>query len=193
MRLIAAEAMRLGRWILADRHLKEILAREQSIPDLRSAYTVSARLGDLPRAVEYAQELFRLEPGDAARLRHAEALLAAGRSEEARALIDQGLPPSAEAALRSSLLYLKARLEEQADPEGALVTLKRALVADPDNGQALRRLAELYLQGGQAHEALLFLRAAARQDPGDGALKLQLETLEAAMEDRKPSLTDTSR
>jgi tetratricopeptide (TPR) repeat protein len=182
LRLVVGEAMRLQRWVQASRSLEEILEQEQSVEDLANAFTVARRLGDRPLALSYAETLYRLEPGDASRLRYAGALLGAGRREEARGLVDQALEPSAPPEVRSSMLYLQAALLEQTDPEEALRTLQRALIADPDNDQAVRRLAELYLQRGELREARLFFRTAVQQNPGDAGLKLQLEQVEQALE-----------
>jgi len=182
LRLVAAEAVRLGRWIQASRSLEEILARQESVEDLLRAFTVAERLGDRARALGHAEKLNRLEGGDRARLRYAGALLAAGRAEQARGLIEQGVGPAAEPEVRSSLLFLQARLLEESDPEEALRTLQRALIADPDNEAAVRRLAELYLLRGQLREARLFFRTAVQHDPGDAGLKLQLEQVEQALE-----------
>jgi tetratricopeptide (TPR) repeat protein len=187
LRLVAAEAMSLQRWAQARRYLDEILAQEQTVQDLRDAYHVAVHLGDRASALSYAEKIYGLEKNDEARIRYAGALLNAGKDEEARRLIDQGLEqqgleqPRDPKAL-SSLLYLQARLQEDTQPEAALRALQRAVMADPENGEAVRRLAELYFQRGQLREARLFFRAAVQQNPGDEGLKVQLEQVENALE-----------
>ena len=191
LRLVVTEAMRLQRWVQAGRYLDEILAQEETVQDLRNAYHVAVHLGDRASALSHAEKMYRLEKNDEARLRYADALLNAGREEEARALIDQGLEQQGleqpqDPKTLSSLLYLQARLQEKAQPEAALRTLQRAVMTDPDNEEAVRRLAELYLQRGQLREARLFFRAAVQQNPGDAGLRIQLEQVESALEQAGP-------
>jgi Tfp pilus assembly protein PilF len=94
--------------------------------------------------------------------------------------------------VRSSLLYLQARLLEEGDPDGALSLLQRAVAENPDNQAAVRRLAEVYLRRGQLRQARLFFRAAVELDPEDTGLALQLQEVERELEatgDEPPALT----
>jgi predicted Zn-dependent protease len=87
LRLVVAEAMRRHQWVLAGRTLQQVLAREQTDQDLRDAYAVATHVGDRERALGYADTLYRREASGEARLRYAEALLEAGKAEEARGLL----------------------------------------------------------------------------------------------------------
>jgi predicted Zn-dependent protease len=193
LRLVAAESMRRHRWVLAGRTLEEILAREQTREDLLNAYTTATHLGDPQRVLEYAERLYRLQDGEQARLRYAEVLLGAGRVEEARRLVGGADRQEYESPqVRSSLLYLQARLLEEGDPDGALSLLQRAVAENPDNQAAVRRLAEVYLRRGQLRQARLFFRAAVELDPEDTGLALQLQEVERELEatgDEPPALT----
>ena len=111
-----------------------------------------------------------------------QALLEAGGAEragQARGLVDEGLAAVEDPKLRSRLHVLQARLA--AGGEEALAKLRQALLDDPDNLDAIRRMAAVYLDSRRLREASLYLKRAVQLDPENGALRVQLEQVEKAL------------
>jgi tetratricopeptide (TPR) repeat protein len=141
--------------------------------------------GDAPRAAASAFALLRLAPDDtAARLLHAESLLALGRAEEALASLDalhlyasnsnaakpDGEVPRAVGVPSFNLeaLLLRARaLAHLNRPAGVTAALYEALALDPLHRPAVLALASIHLRDGCAEFAVPPLRnllAAAPED-----------------------------
>ncbi|MET0340601.1 MAG: tetratricopeptide repeat protein [Polyangiales bacterium] len=113
------------------------------------------------------------ERGDDAPAALAEALLDAGRPQDALDVVHLGLldgEPSVE------LLTLEGRaLYEQGDLRESQAALLRAIKADPLYKEAYRRLGQVLIERGDPRRAVQVLERAARLDPADASLHKALQ------------------
>ncbi len=136
--------------------------------------------GDAPRAVSIFSQIHELAPDNPHVLSGLlRALVAAGSSDEARAMID-GLP--AEVAAKPEVARAKAALElASAAPAGETAQLQARLAADPDDHQARMELAGALMATGDrdgAADALLEIIKRDRDWDEGAARKRFLQLLE---------------
>jgi Tfp pilus assembly protein PilF len=82
---------------------------------------------------------------------------------------------------RSSLLTLKASLAAGDAIEEALALLREALLENPENYEAIVKIAELYVEQRELRKASLYLKQAITLDPDNASLRVQLQTVERAL------------
>jgi Tfp pilus assembly protein PilF len=180
LRLLLANAKDMRRWLQAAIYLSEILEQEQSREDLLQAIEIYRGLGDPAQVLYYAEQLYRSYSTVENLVIYARALLAGDRPEQAATIIAQGLAQAETPALHSTLLALQASLTE--DPEEALALVREALLQHPQNYLALVKTAELYVQQRELRKASLYLKQAIALDPNNAALRVQLQSIEKALE-----------
>ncbi|MCA9634432.1 MAG: tetratricopeptide repeat protein [Myxococcales bacterium] len=154
---------------------------------LREAAEIYAtRLGTLDQAVPVFERICKLDPSDReTRLVWVDALLAAGRLDEARELLEQqirefGRRRSLE---RAGLHFRLARvLREQGRPNEAMAQLDQAAPMAPAHLGILRMLAELAYEAGESARAerafralLLAIRRHPQDDEAVGVAEVQYE------------------
>jgi tetratricopeptide (TPR) repeat protein len=182
LRLLLKDAVRTRRWIPARDYVTRILARDPTPDDLSEAYRISWNLDDFVQAAAYARSLLAARPGSASRLLLARALHAQGDDVQTAALIETGLkggPPPADV---SGFLTLRASLEAARDQEAALKDLRMALVADPDNRDALLAISDLLTARRDYRRAMNYLKHAASLAPDEPGLQVQIQQLEKQAE-----------
>lgn len=183
LRLLLSNAMRMRRWLQAAIYLSEILEQEQSQSDLLQAIEIYESLGDPAQVLYYAEQLYRSNPTEENRVIYAKTLLQAGQTEQASALVEQGLEQTESSRFHSSLLTLKASLALAAEDsiEEALALLREALLEHPENYEAIVKIAELYMEQRELRKASLYLKQAIALDPNNAALRVQLQSVEKAL------------
>jgi tetratricopeptide (TPR) repeat protein len=124
--------------------------------------TLDAALGPFAQAARRAD--LTSEGGLAMRLRYAEALLAAGRPQDARPLLDELV--AAHPDNPRAHLALAAVAEDANDPDGALAHLRRCADSPVTRQRAAALLATVHQQKGDAQAAGKY-RALARRLPPD--------------------------
>ena len=179
LRLLLSNAMDMQRWLQSAIYLSEILEQEQSEQDLLQAIEIYRSLGDPAQVLYYAEQLYQGNPSVENLVVYAQALLAEGETEQATALIAQGLEQAKTPALHSSLLTLQASMTE--DPEQALALVREALMEHPQNYAALVKITELYMNQRELRKASLYLKQAIALDPNNAALRVQLQSIEKAL------------
>ena len=180
LRLLLSNAMRMRRWLQAAIYLSEILEQEQSKEDLLQAIEIYRSLGDPAQVLYYAEALYQGNPTVGNLVVYARALLSADQPEEAAVLVERGLEQADTPALHSTLLTLQASLVEE--PEEALALVREALMEYPQNYLALIKIAELYVDQRELRKASLYLKQAIALDPNNAALRVQLQSIEKALD-----------
>ncbi|PTQ10757.1 co-chaperone YbbN [Sphingomonas oleivorans] len=135
--------------------------------------------GDAARAVSIFAQITEMAPEEPAVIAgHARALLAAGRAEEAQALID-AVPE--DKAKDPALAQARAALAlaKEAQPVDDLAGLAAQVAADPDDHEAAYRLAGGYMAIGDRDAAADVLLASIARDRNwnEGAARQRLLTL----------------
>jgi tetratricopeptide (TPR) repeat protein len=182
LRLLLSNAMDMRRWLQAAIYLSEILEQEQSEEDLLQAIEIYRSLGDPAQVLYYAEQLYRGNPMVENLVVYAQALVSAEQPEQAAALVERGLEQAETPALHSTLLTLKASMIEEQAPEEALALVREALMEHPQSYLALVKIAELYVDQGELRKASLYLKQAIALDPNNAALKVQLQSIEKALD-----------
>jgi len=181
LRLLLTETMRMRRWLQAAIYLSQILEQEQSQSDLLQAIEIYESLGDHAQVLYYSEQLYQSDPTEVNLVIYARALLEAGQTEQSSALVEQGLEQTESSNTRSSLLTLKASLAAEDSVEEALALVREALLENPENYEAIVKIAELYMEQRELRKAGLYLKQAISLDPGNAALRVQLQTVEKAL------------
>jgi tetratricopeptide (TPR) repeat protein len=119
----------------------------------------------LPEALAEADEAGRLDPrSGAAQLTRAQILEEMGRVKQARVAIDAALELDPE-NLRARLTWARMSVR-RGDMDAARAELSRILAGEPNDADALRELAQLFLACNRPLEALTALDSALRLRPG---------------------------
>lgn len=190
LRLLALDAAARRQWSEARQLSERIPADAQTPDDLDLAWNVAWQLDDRSEALAIARELAARRPGSASGLALARSLAGAGQRAEALAEAERWLAQMAqspaEAAdtasrVRSGLLSLRGALRAADDPQAALDDLRAALIADPDNLDALLMLADLLDRAGEPRKALGYLKHAA-EISSDPKLQGEARALEARVQ-----------
>ena len=136
--------------------------------------------GDALRAVNIFRQIQEMAPEDAAVIGGlARALLAAGETEEARALLD-GVP--GEVANKAEIARARAALEVASAPKTDTAPLQARIAADPDDHEARLELASAKMAAGDrdgAADALLEIIRRDREWNEGAARQKFLQLLEA--------------
>jgi tetratricopeptide (TPR) repeat protein len=177
--------MRTKRWLQAKTYLTQILAVSNAGQYISAGYTIAWNLGDFPGAAEYARKLVQTGYGDSPEYLLASALHALGNDAEALTMAEKGITDAKSPAIRGRFLSLRASIQKQSNPDGAIKDLRTALLADGDNLNALLLLAELLAAGKQYHGAVLYLKHAATLTAEDSGIKARIAELEKLAESQK--------
>lgn len=138
-----------------------------------AGYRIYRGIGELDRALEFAQSLLAYSnPELRYQIPYLEALVALGRSQEAAVRIDDVLSGHEDPSARSDLYVLRAQLASSA--EARLDDLRSALFENPQNLDALRAIADTYMELRDYRRAALFLKRAVALEPNDEELQAKL-------------------
>ncbi len=212
IKFLARESAAERLWDEAIGWLDRIPASEQGPDDLALAWQAAWELGERERGLATAQELAARRPGsEEAALMLARSLAAVGRTADALAEADRWLPAHAmphaaatgaaaagapaadgesDARVTAGLFALRGALRAAAAAgdasatDAALADLRAALVADPDNLDALHAIASLLERSGDLRAALGYLKHVYELAP-DGALHERVLGLESRLEGAK--------
>ena len=168
--------MAAGRWDEALSWIAQIPDTARSAHDLRGAWQAATGKSDHTQALLFAKALAVRQPGPDAMALEARSLLATDQKGQALAMIDAALPAATDNALRSTLFLLRSR----SDSDDPLRDLRSALRENPDNGEALTEIAELFASQRDFRKAMEYAHRAAVLAPDDQALVKRLHELEAA-------------
>ncbi len=137
--------------------------------------------GDAPRAVSIFAQIATMDPGNAAVIGgHARALIADGKLDEARALIDAA---PADIADHAAIARARAALDLAAAPAADVTAEEARLAANPDDHDARFAIAQARLAAGDRDRAADELLAIIERDRdwNEGAARARfLQMLEAA-------------
>ena len=156
--------MDAGRWDEALSWLAQIPDASRSARDMRLAWQAATGKGDHAQALDLAKGLAALQPGPDATALEARSLLSLDQKSPAMQMIDSALPAATDGALRSELFLLRSR----ADSDDPLRDLRSALNENPDNGEALTAIAELFAMQKDYRKAMEYARRAAVLAPRTG-------------------------
>jgi predicted Zn-dependent protease len=138
-----------------------------------AGYRIYRGIGDLDRALAFAESLLAYSnPELRYQIPYLEALIALGRTEEAATRIDEVLLGHDDPSARSDLYVLRARMAPS--PEARLDDLRSALFENPQNLDALRAIADTYMELRDYRRAALFLKRAVALEPNDEELQAKL-------------------
>ncbi|HKJ24870.1 MAG TPA: tetratricopeptide repeat protein [Myxococcota bacterium] len=166
----------LGRALLAQGELRgarnelerTLVLEPGSVEAHRRLAMLLLRTGDAEAALEHARDALRANPDDhAVRLVAADALLAAGRPDEAAGEVAR-IP---DAARNAEALYAQGQLQAAAgDLEGGRQTLLRALEAAPHRIEVIEALFEIDQRTGRAADTVDRVDAALAERPNEARL-----------------------
>jgi tetratricopeptide (TPR) repeat protein len=141
------------------------------------------RQGDVATAIEYLARAAEASPGDASVLAtYAQALIAAGREDEAAAILDRVAGGQSRVGDDLALGVVRYQLRQY---DAAAEHLRRAVAQDPGNAAAHLYLASALLERGAHDEAEAHLGEARRLDPDLGAdVEFRLGRIELARGNR---------
>ena len=129
-------------------------------------------------ALEIFAELQRVEPRNPSLLfQHGQALIVAGRYDEAIAVFSRAV--ALDPHFGMAWYRLGQLLDARKDAAGAETAYRRAIEADPVALDPRKALAGLYASRGRFAEAADLLDEVLALDPGDAALREQLEQMRA--------------
>ncbi|MCL2442318.1 MAG: tetratricopeptide repeat protein [Treponema sp.] len=126
------DAVRRESWLEAQGFLNRVLAVRRTAQDLTDAYYVERGLGNNPRALTYARELYdRDNSNNDYAFVYISALIDNGRRDEASRLVESRLNSAPGGVVKSRWFFLRSRL--QTNQEAALVDLRYSIFEDPRN------------------------------------------------------------
>ncbi|MCU0230605.1 MAG: sulfatase-like hydrolase/transferase [Acidobacteria bacterium] len=135
-----------------------------------------ARTGRHADALAIFAELERVEPRNPSLLfQHGQALIVAGRYDEAIAVFSRAVTVDPQFGM--AWYRLGQLLDQRRDVAGAETAYRRAIEADPIALDPRKALAGLYASGGRFAEAADLLAEVLELDPGNDALRQQVERL----------------
>jgi tetratricopeptide (TPR) repeat protein len=187
--LMAGQAVASAAWNRVAELVAKIPEPTRTAEHLRMGWLAASRLGDHAQALDYARALAAKQAGAEPFALQARSLLAAGRTVEGMDAVTRGLavaggaggaggaadaqagPQGAEsteagAALRATLLVLRSA----AGSEDPLRDLRTALLANPDDVEALVAISDLLARAGEYRTALGYARRAAELSPRNASL-----------------------
>ncbi len=153
---------------------------DPALPDL--AYRTYAGLELFPKALPFAEDLYRANPDPKHAAWYARTLVAAGRRREAADVIVRGLAEDASREVRSDLLFLRSRV--RSDPASSEQDLIASLFEHPANIETLLALADRSMHDGEYTRAYLYLRQAEAADPKNRIVQERLERAESVRNSR---------
>jgi tetratricopeptide (TPR) repeat protein len=164
------DAVQRENWQEAQGYLNRILAMRRTQQDLIDGYNIERALGNFPRALAYARELYEKEnSNDDYAAVYISALIDNGRREEASRLLENRISSLGNGPLRSKFFFLRSRL--QTNDEAALGDLRSSLFEDPRNLDALIAMFEVYHRRREERRAVHYLRQALAISPDNPRLK----------------------
>jgi protein O-GlcNAc transferase len=173
--LSAAEALQAAiahhqgqRWVEAERLYRAILQAQPSHPDANYYLGILAvQLGKTEAGLPHIAAALAAKPGQSQyRLSYIEALLAAGRTEDAQANLEEGMRRGfSEIALDKLRARFGHALLAQGKPEAAIESFEQALAIRPDNAEILANLAEALAGLDRLDEAIARYERAVVLDP----------------------------
>ncbi|MEJ5189501.1 tetratricopeptide repeat protein [Treponema sp. J25] len=164
LELVVQNAISRETWSEALTYGEMLLKERGSSSDKMLLYQVYKGLGDHPRALAIAQDLFQASPeSDDTILLYVEALILSGKRDLAQTLIDQRLTQVPAGARRSQYFYMRSLL--RTDEEQALNDLRSSLFEDPRNINALISMLEIYDRRKDERRALYYYKQAVALNP----------------------------
>ncbi len=178
LELLLADSLKTKRWEKAETYVEILLNRERTPERIKTAYMICANSGKKERALAYAREYAALKPDSVEySIPLMFALLDFGRQKEAQPLIEASLAKDVPPKVKSDLHFLRSKL--QADDNQRLLDLRASIFENPENVQALREVAELYVKQKDFRKAYLYMKQASSLVPDDTQFALRLKEIEA--------------
>ena len=165
--LLVSTSVQARKWNEAAAWLAMIPPPVRTSENLRLGWMISTGLGDHVQAQAIALQLFQMTKSPDALALEARSLLAAGRPNDARVVIDHVLgamdpgPPVA-----SELHFLRS----QAGSSDPLLDLRTALKENPDNPEALAAIADVLAGQKDYRKAMEYAKRASAMAPDNAAL-----------------------
>jgi tetratricopeptide (TPR) repeat protein len=167
--LLLEDAVARGDWKEAASLLDRIAALPDSSVPYRIAFTVRLKSGDVAKATEAASAWRIAEPtSEDASIAWALVLVASGKRAQAIEYCNQVLSGKPSPKYRSRVYYVLSLVA--ADDAERLAYLRKALVDDAQNVEALVAIAEYYIRKGDYERARLYYKQAALAAPNDPAV-----------------------
>jgi tetratricopeptide (TPR) repeat protein len=169
-----------SRWTDAASLLSRALAVEENAELWRRAALVASQAGNHELALAYGEKLRKAKPESAeAWIPSIRALIALKRLPEAGALIAEGFSRVKTAGMRSQFYYLESLAAQ--DDERKIESLRKALLEDLQNLEALMEIARIYRSRGDYRQAYRYLKQAAAIAPLNPQIAAGLAELEALL------------
>lgn len=176
LEVLVADAINSKKWKAAATYVSRLLATRSDEQTLRQAYVIYHALGDAAKVLELARRLHETVPGSSRYLLdYAKALVAAGKNDTARTLIDAGIAHGALPETLSTLYFLRSEI--QSDPAAQITDLRSALLENLENVPALIATAHYYLKSGEIKAARRFAQQAQAFMPSGQQLPKDLQQL----------------
>jgi Tfp pilus assembly protein PilF len=164
------DAIQREAWQEAQGYLNRILAVRRDPQYLINAYHIERALGNNPRALAFARELYERETtNNEYAAVFISALIDNNRREEASNLLESRIISVTNATARSQLFFLRSRLRTNED--AALGDLRSALFEDPRNLDALIAMFEIHHRRREERRAVHYLRQALAISPDNPQLR----------------------
>jgi tetratricopeptide (TPR) repeat protein len=165
--LLVSISAKAEQWNEASQWLSMIPESSRTAEDLRLAWLISNGLGDHAQAEATALRLFQVAKEPGALAMEARSMLASGRPEKARLVIDHVLGTMDPAPRLSSDLHF---LRSQSGSEDPLRDLRTALKENPDNGEALAAIADVLAGQKDYRNGMEYAKRAAAMAPDNASL-----------------------
>jgi tetratricopeptide (TPR) repeat protein len=175
IRLAVRDSINSGDWQTARNRLAPLLQGTPQNQDLLSAYAIERGLGNNAAALAYARDLYEKNPADdEGAAAYISALIETGRQAEAGRLIESRLAANISDAQKSRYYYLRSRIRTADDQ--IVADLRASLFADPRNLSSMIAMFEFYhFRRPEKARAVIYLRQALAQDPGNAQLRRYAE------------------
>jgi tetratricopeptide (TPR) repeat protein len=181
----AEVALKAKDYPLARSDIEALLAISRDKNSLRLSFELERAAGSFEAAMGAARELLALEPSnEESILRYAsilveEAVSGAASKASARDEISAFLAGKRSGKAASGLRFLLASLAD--DTETRMTELRRSLLEDPLNRDALVAMHDLYYELKDYKKAQYYLKQALSISPGDPGLEAKLSKLSATL------------
>jgi tetratricopeptide (TPR) repeat protein len=159
LNLSLRDAIRRENWREAQAFLNQVLSVRRTAQDLTDAYYIERGLGNNPRALTFARELYdRDTTNNDYTIIYISALIDNGRRDEASRLIESRLNSAASGSVKSRYFFLRSRL--QTNQDAVLSDLRSSLFEYPRNLDAIIAMFEIYHNRREERRAVHYLRQA---------------------------------
>ena len=166
-------------WQEAQGFLNRILTSRRTVQDLTDGYHIERALGNNPRALNFARELYERDTANNENtIIYISALIDNARRDEALRLLDSRMNSVSKGALLSRYYFLRSRL--QTNDESIANDLRSSLFEDPRNIEANIAMFEYFNRRREERRAAYYLRQAIANAP-DNPVVRRLEREYAAL------------